>query len=312
MWKKILIILGGVSLVGVIALAAIGVLWWTGTTNPVDAAEALSTPEALPDLLAGQGTKQGVRGEVTAVSGSKITVKTPQGASRDVETDAQTRFIHPGVASAKLSDIQVGDHLLAVGELKDTTFTASAVLVTPASYKRENLVGGKLTSVASDALKLQTRQGERTINVNASTQYFGAGLVPGASSDFKAGQFVAVIGQPGTSGQFTAEIVTQVPGQTVKRLIAARLLVQDRFIARIPRGQVASVDGSTITVKSPQGEKKIATDSATVFFKVPGYEKISLADIQPDNFIIVLGPVKDGTLTARVVLLVVKAPPAAQ
>lgn len=197
MWKKILIILSGVSLVGVIALAAIGVMWWTGTTNPVEAA-VLSDPAALPALAAGEERKQGARGEVTAVTGSKIAVKTPQG-SRDIETDAQTRFIRPGVTSAKLSDVQVGDHLLAVGEVKGETFTASVVLVTPASYKRENLAGGKIVSVASDGLKLQTRHGERTISVNASTQYFGVALEAAKLSDFKAGQFAAVVGQPGST-----------------------------------------------------------------------------------------------------------------
>lgn len=101
----------------------------------------------------------------------------------------------------------------------------------------------------------------------------------------------------------------QVSGQMVKRLVQARQRAQDRFIASIPRGPVVSLDGSTITVKSPRGDKQIATDSSTVFFKVPGYEKISLADIKPDSLIVVLGPVKDGDLTARVVLLIAKAPP---
>lgn len=66
-------------------------------------------------------------GEVTAVSGSTITVKDRDGATVTIKVDGSTTYLVAG-ASAKLSDIKVGMFLVAEGtKSSDGSLTATAV-----------------------------------------------------------------------------------------------------------------------------------------------------------------------------------------
>jgi Spy/CpxP family protein refolding chaperone len=67
-------------------------------------------------------------GQVTAVSGNELTIKDEQGQVYKVETGPNTR-IRKDRAEAKISDIHVGDTIVAGGNLDDQTKAVGAVFV---------------------------------------------------------------------------------------------------------------------------------------------------------------------------------------
>ncbi|MCI0346378.1 MAG: DUF5666 domain-containing protein [Chloroflexi bacterium] len=69
-----------------------------------------------------------VGGEVTAVSGSTITVEQHDGTSATINVTADTTYVVDGDEDASLSDIEVGDFVIAEGtENSDGSLTASRV-----------------------------------------------------------------------------------------------------------------------------------------------------------------------------------------
>jgi len=109
--------------------------------------DASATP---PQQGQGQGmggafTDHGVRGTVTAVSGNNISIKTEQGDVYKIETGPNTHLrkqrdrsqgraagtadANPGGEQVKVSDIHVGDMVLAAGDKDDKAKTVGAVMV---------------------------------------------------------------------------------------------------------------------------------------------------------------------------------------
>ncbi len=70
----------------------------------------------------------GAAGTVTAISGNEITVKNEQGEVYKVETGPNTRF-RKDREEAKISDIHVGDVVMAAGNLDDQAKTVGAMFV---------------------------------------------------------------------------------------------------------------------------------------------------------------------------------------
>ena|SRR5579872_6322238 len=70
----------------------------------------------------------GTGGTVTAISGNEITVKNEQGETYKIETSPNTHF-RKDREEARLSDIKVGDTIMAGGNLDDQTKTIGAVFV---------------------------------------------------------------------------------------------------------------------------------------------------------------------------------------
>jgi len=56
-----------------------------------------------------------ISGEVTGIEGTSLTVQDPKDA-HTILIDEQTRYHVPGVEQPTLADIQVGDHILALGQ----------------------------------------------------------------------------------------------------------------------------------------------------------------------------------------------------
>ena len=65
-------------------------------------------------------------GTITAIDGTRITVKTLDGAAVEVKTDSETQF-RKNREAAKLSDFKVGDEVFVGGELKDGVVQAKMV-----------------------------------------------------------------------------------------------------------------------------------------------------------------------------------------
>jgi hypothetical protein len=70
----------------------------------------------------------GTEGTVTAISGSDITIKNEQGQVYKVETGPNTR-VRKDRELARISDIHVGDTIMAAGNLDDQAKTVGAMFV---------------------------------------------------------------------------------------------------------------------------------------------------------------------------------------
>jgi len=79
------------------------------------------------DFREGLG-KKFIAGEVTAVSGTKLTIQRPDGQSQDITVDESTSFRKEG-QSITLADIKVGDHVFGRGELKNNVFVPAVLNV---------------------------------------------------------------------------------------------------------------------------------------------------------------------------------------
>ncbi len=158
-----------------------------------------------------------VGGQVSAVSGSTITVKDPQGTSHIIHTSASTTVQRAG-ASASLSDIVTGAQIGAEGtKNSDGSLNAETITIMLPH------AGGQIKSVSgTDITVTDPRDASATtvIHVTASTRYVTVtlgsnGPTQSASSlsALKAGVFISAEGTKNSDGSLTAELVTIMPNQ---------------------------------------------------------------------------------------------------
>jgi hypothetical protein len=108
-----------------------------------------------------------VGGEVVAVSGSTITVKTEDGAVMQIVTTDNTRIIkgrpNEGGGTVKATDLKVGDGVMAIGNLDAPNKTLHAAMVmstdaTQVKALKENLgktyIVGKVSAIDMDNAKM--------------------------------------------------------------------------------------------------------------------------------------------------------------
>jgi len=102
-------------------------------------------PQGQGQGMGGAFAEHGVRGTVTAITSNTISVKTEQGDVYKIETGPNTRFrkqrdrsqgrvagsgdANPGGEQVKISDIHVGDLLMAAGDKDDKAKTVGAMMV---------------------------------------------------------------------------------------------------------------------------------------------------------------------------------------
>src|SRR2546423_5915209 len=106
-------------------------------------------------------------------------------------------------------------------------------------------VGGQITSISGDTIKLKIPNGqEATVKIAADTQ-FRRDRNPAKLQDFKVGDFVLVRGTPAGENQWTAQMVgtrsdaqPQLRGEMGKNFIA---------------GEVKSMDPPKMTILRPDG-----------------------------------------------------------
>jgi hypothetical protein len=118
------------------------------------AAGTVRAQEAAPDRSQFAGMEH-IAGEITAVSGTTVTVKTEDDQTRQIVTTTNTRIMRSRTA-AKLTDLKVGDGVIAVGNLDgpNGTMHAAMLFATDAEQTkalRENLgktyITGKVTAI---------------------------------------------------------------------------------------------------------------------------------------------------------------------
>jgi hypothetical protein len=172
------------------------------------------------------------------------------------------------------------------------------VMVGPDGQKFQG-VGGQVTSISSDALKLKTPNGqEATVKISSDTQ-FRRDRNPAKLQDFKVGEFVMVRGTPAGENQWNAQMVgtrsdaqQQLRGEMGKNFIA---------------GEVKSLDPPKMTILRPDGvTQTIEADENTSLKKQN--ESITMADIQPGDHIFARGEMKNGSFVPAMIMV---APPGA-
>ena len=126
---------------------------------------------------------QRVAGEVTAVAGTSLTVKTEDGASVQVVTTDNTRVMKGRGVTVKVADLKVGDGVMAAGMLDapNKTLHAAIVFATDAAQlkaMKENLgktyIVGKVTAIDIDSAKMTVERPDhvaQTIGFDETTSF---------------------------------------------------------------------------------------------------------------------------------------------
>jgi hypothetical protein len=136
--------------------------------------------------------------EITAISGSSISLKTVDGWTRTITVDADTTYSKSGDTIA-LGDLAVGDDIAFKQTLEDDgSWTIDAIAVIPPR------VGGEVTAVSGSTITVEGRDGtSATIKVTADTDYQVDGD-DAALADVKVGMFLVAEGTENADGSLTA------------------------------------------------------------------------------------------------------------
>jgi hypothetical protein len=135
----------------------------------------------------GMGPGRGIGGAVTAISGSTITIKTDEGDTYQILTSANSHImkrVDRQPEPVKVSDIHVGDSVMAGGEVDAKAKTIGAVFVmvlTPeqaaqAKKMREDFgktwTAGEVTAIKDTDITIKRRDGvAQTISVDENTSF---------------------------------------------------------------------------------------------------------------------------------------------
>ena len=214
---------------------------------------------------------------ITAIDGSKISLKTVDGWTRTITVAAGTTITKGGQTIA-VGDLKVGDQV-ALRQMRnaDGTFSVTAIAVVVPQ------VGGSVTAVSGTGFTLKARDGTTwTVNVSGSTTYT-LGSTTGARADVKVGVDVVVQG-------------TQASGNTLTAL-SVHVRVPVVF------GQVTAKTADTITIKRPDGTTATIHVGSSTTYRSPKSATAGLADVTVGNFVSVEGTQRaDGSIDARVVV----------
>jgi hypothetical protein len=197
---------------------------------------------------------QRVTGEVTAVSGSTLTIKTEDSGTVQVVTTDNTRVMKGRGVTVKVADLKVGDGVMAAGNLDapNKTLHAALVFATDAAQLKElkeNLgktyIVGKVTAIDLDNAKMTIERPDhvmQTIGFDETTSFrrggrgagrlgsgagAGAGAAQGATpveggesitlTDIKVGDNVRGTGSVKGGTFVPTQVVVGNPGQGGRR-----------------------------------------------------------------------------------------------
>ncbi|HEY0794917.1 MAG TPA: DUF5666 domain-containing protein [Acidisarcina sp.] len=128
----------------------------------------------------GMGMGRGVRGTVTAINGKQVSIKTDEGDVYTVITGDNTRLFKDREQAA-ITDIHVGDMLMAGGEVDAQAKTVGAAFVAIVDAEqvrkmREQLgktwISGKITGIEDTKITIMRMDGvSQTIAVDENTSF---------------------------------------------------------------------------------------------------------------------------------------------
>ena len=190
-----------------------------GLMFPALSARAQEPGEQMVGPGGGRGQFAGMQrvvGEVTAISGSTLTVKGEDGATFQVVTTDNTRVMKGRGVTVKVADLKVGDGLMAVGNLDAPNKTLHAAMVmaqdaAEVKKARENLgktyIMGKVTAIDVDNAKMTVKRFdgvEQTIGFDETTSFKRGRVGRGGGMGMGGGGGAAAEGAPVA----TAESIT--------------------------------------------------------------------------------------------------------
>ena len=161
-------------------MAAVLVGMMVGAAAVVRAQDAGGAQQGRRGAFAGM---QRVQGEVTAVAGPVLTVKTEDGASMQVVTTDNTRVMMGRGAAMKVADLKVGDGVMAAGMLDapNKTLHAAMVFATDAAQLKalkDNLgktyIAGRVTAIDLDNATMTVERADhvtQTIGFDETTSF---------------------------------------------------------------------------------------------------------------------------------------------
>ncbi|MEX0616896.1 MAG: DUF5666 domain-containing protein [Candidatus Woykebacteria bacterium] len=161
-----------------------------------------------------------VSGEITAISGTSITIETRKGDVKTIFTDDETKFIQfgqGGKKEIKLADFKIGDRVAAVGIAKDEDSGLAKYLVRFVRPEiRRHAVFGVVDEIGEDELKvlhiIHQDRPATTVKVTNDTLIKFKGKEGAKFSDIKVDDKVAASGTVDEKGVITARRIFVIPG----------------------------------------------------------------------------------------------------
>jgi hypothetical protein len=166
---------------------------------------------------------QRVGGEITGVNGTTLTVKTEDGTTMQIVTTDNTRVMKGRGVAVKISDLKVGDGVVAAGNLDapNKTLHAAMVFATDAAQLKElrdNLgktyITGKVTAIDLDDAKMTV---ERPDHVSQTIAF-------DETTSFKRGRGIRGLGGMGAGG---GQADTAAAGDSGESITLADIKVGD-------------------------------------------------------------------------------------
>jgi hypothetical protein len=221
----------------------------------------------------GGGIARGLGGvTITAIDGSKLSLKTADGWTRTITVTTDTTITKGGQA-IKVGDLDVGDSIAFRQKRNDDGSYSITAIVVPTPK-----AAGEVTAVTASSLTIKGRgDTTRTITLNGATVY-ELGKTKGAKSDVKVGSRVTVEGN--------------VSGDTFTALTVHIALSSTS-------GEVTAKTADSITLKRRDGKTTVVHVSSKTQFNVKGKAAATIADIAVGDRAEVAGTTRaDGSLDA--------------
>ncbi len=231
------------------------------------------------------GPRQGrLQGEVTAVAGDTLTIRTGRGREIEVLTGAETEFHVPGVQDPSIADLQVGDRVSGEGQVGDDgSVQATLVMVMPEDAAR---LSGRVTAVEGTTLVLDTPGGQVNVLTDSDTVVRIPGVEAPALGEIQVGAQVKAVGSWEDGDTFHAIAVSEAGGRRAGQPGDAR-------------GRVISVTADGFLLGTEHGPVTVVVDDETNY-RVPDVETPGLDDLTVGSPVGVRGVWSDdGTLQAR-------------
>jgi len=236
---------------------------------------------------------QSIKGEVTAISETELTVKSADGQSMTALITDETKLRRRGGGQASLDEIEVGDFVGVVGfKNDDGAILAGVIVVFPDNHPKLTAVEGNVTAIDRETIVVQSRQGRQRIVTNDNTK-IKIGKQEASLADIKVGQVVVVKGVKQDDGSFLARIIMAVDPEPLRK--------------NVLQGEVTSVD-ETAGVFEIEAKGNIWTIKITeqTKYRIPGVDNPTLADVPVGALVAVVGR-PDGkdskSSTARLVIV---------
>jgi hypothetical protein len=164
-----------------------------------------SAAQALQALLKNSGLQGGI---VTVNDGNALGLRLGRTTSQ-IQVASNAIVVVPGRTNATLSDIAVGDRVIARDSTYSTNATASMVLDIPAKYTTSNLMLGAVVANKNGVLTLRARSGTHTVTSTPSTvivNISGANSTLDGVNDLIPASAVLVIGDE-SGNAFNSQVI---------------------------------------------------------------------------------------------------------